>query len=276
MNMNTITRGLLLAPVLAVALMGALSELPAQSPDDFEKTLTRLLAPTWEQRASSLERLERLLDAYPLLRANPEVHRALATALAHENAYIVERYRRADASVEEVIPYPEGRREYYELLLPTALDLVDHATADTGPLLLTHLVAGTYNPDSRFAKILALKGEVAASAVTALASSESPIDRVNAYTLMGEMIRVTRAGATKAPLALRSQAQFRAALRQGLQDAAPTVRMSAIKGVVAGRDRDALALLSVMARTDPYLAPGRRSVSPIRQLAQEAIETLRK
>jgi len=249
---------------ILVPFSSAIAQTISQAPLD--RVLAGVQAPTSEKCEASVAEVGRMIDADPLLSKSADVQNVIATRLQQENGQINNRYRNGISS--------EDIRDCSESLSLIALRLVPDATPATRTLLISALVTGAYNPESKFAKELALYGEAAVGPVLQLAHSDIGPDRGNAYALMGEMIRAGKSGALRYPFAPQSASRLQGAVRAGLQDPDTASRREAIRAIVAAGDREAIPLLSVLATTDPDIGTGSKARFSVRSLAAEAIKQL--
>lgn len=242
--------------VVSTSLAGVQATAP------LDRALAGLHSPDYTARAKSLDTLKGMFDADPTLLNKPVVQQAVIELLERENATIIANYRSGAGSSED---YGEW---YAGPVAETVLEVLPHLPPKTRPRMITAMVNGSYNPESRWAQDLALHGEEVVPDVLALAKSDDVPSRWNAYALMVELLKGHQAGTLQPPLAAASVPAVQRALRDGLRDRDVTCRRRVVDALVAVGDRDAIPLLSKLAQSDPDQEPGNRAV---RGRAAEAI-----
>ncbi len=220
--------------------------------------------PAGLEEVAPARRIQTLLSLLPrlehdaALRAQPDLHRAVASMLAQECTAMREAARQRRLAAED------GAAA--DLLMVIGLRLLPHASGEPRATLLSALVAGYYAPGSRFAADLAVHGTAIVDDVIRLAAEASPAHRANAYGLMGRVLNNHAAGALEDTLEVEQTLDLVNALRAGLDDDEAAVRALVVDALVAAGDAASLRRLTEVARRD---------VSPlVRQHAREAVTAL--
>jgi hypothetical protein len=233
--------------ILALALMSA-PALGFAQPD----ILRSLQSPDWTVRARAVETIVRT----PSLLASPNVRTALINLQDSENKSIEDAVR---AGIDVSQKLGEEYGEYYSG--PLSHSLMEFA-ADGDMRAAQALARGSYNPDSRLALILATYGQPLVSTLLQVAQSDIGPDRWNGVAVLGEMLRLHRAGQLRAPLAAASVKQIKTTIRGvALNDPQPVVRYWAVRALGVAGDKESLPLLETIAATD--LDDGRGHTSKV-------------
>lgn len=252
-----------------VMILGVAATAVAQPSAPLEQTLARTRHPDWRERAAAAHALLTAIERDAAVTGLAEVQEAVIDLLTYENALIDVGYRTGN-------PLSESHRDYYYTdLAPLSMRMAADTDAERRPRLLAAFVNSAYNPDSEFARFLARFGEELRPHVLRLAGSDLAHLRFNAYWLLGELVRSSRAGESQAPLSPGAIAEVRARLREALADPVAGARRIAIGAVVAAEDHDAVPILALLAQTDPDDGQGRLGAYSVRSVAAEAVKTLR-
>jgi len=240
----------------------------AQAKDGIGEIVAGLSARLEATRQRSLIELARVIEADPRVRDRADVHVAVADLLRAEKARILEwgRQRKADEEGEYDGPYSD--------VLSLAVTLLGNGRVAAESGLLAAMVDGVYNPGSDFAKTLAAEGEPALAPAIERSHAPRVLDRLTAYDLLGEMLRLQTANGLRHPLRPAAANRARLALRAGLLDTDAVGRMSAIDAIVNAGDREAIPLLRTVSVNDPDGARPEPSRPTVRQLAAEAVYRL--
>ena len=247
---------------LVLVGLGVCAQVTVAQPDQPHAPPVRM--PAALEDVAPARRLQALLSLLPrlehdaALRAQPDLHRAVASMLAQECTAM------RDAARQGRVAAGDGATA--DLLMVVGLRLLPHASGEPRATLLSALVAGYYAPGSRFAADLAVHGTAIVDDVIRLAAEVSPAHRANAYGLMGRVLNNHGAGALEDTLEVEQALDLVNALRAGLDDEEAAVRALVVDALVAAGDAASLRRLTEVARWD---------VSPmVRQRAREAVTTL--
>lgn len=241
---------------------------PALAQSVSAELLQDLRSDNWEVRATGVERLLSMPDE---LVRQPTVAREIIALQERENDLIASNFRKG-TSVDEDVELAEEFSEYYsgelyELVMRVA-DLNDPAT-------LRVLVGGSYNPDSKFAGILAAVGDPVVPAVAELAQSDIFPRRECAYNIMGTLLENSRTG--KIRLSSENRELILERLKAGVEDPQASVRQEAVVGLGKSGDKRFLGLLEKIEAADPAVwknEVGGKDRYPVREAAQAAIKQL--
>jgi hypothetical protein len=218
-------------------------------------------------RADAVHRLA----SHPEWLTGSEAKRALMQLLDHENR------GGPNPSSGFGVSGNEGHAEYYAHVLGLVNSFVDSSDVN-GITILAHSV---YNPDSTFGVKLASYGETVVTPLLALSRHEDVgrdiSQRSNAYTMLGFVLHAHRQKMSIHPLSEQSERLMEARLHEGLHDRLAIIRLSAIYGVVAAEDIDALPVLEQLARTDSHATrmDDGRTRYLVREEATRAIASLK-
>ncbi|HET9833051.1 MAG TPA: hypothetical protein VFP91_15120 [Vicinamibacterales bacterium] len=254
--------------MIAIALAWFIPcELIAQ--DQLGNALASLKAPDWHSRSIGVHEIAEM----PIWLNSPLTKQALLELLESENDAVT-------AMFNDPIPESESeaRGNYYSELLGIVGSFVE-STDEAG---LGVLLRAQYNPDSDFALKLLSYGEPVVRPLLSLVdhpetNERDHVLRVNAYEMLGYLIKNHRTGKTLHRLSESSIRAIESRLRGGLGDMNVGIRLAAIRGEAAAGDVEALGILQELQRTDPDVRvteAGRRRYL-VREAAARAIATIR-
>lgn len=240
---------------------------------DVRDALARLASSDVKERIAGTRALQSLVESNESLLLDDRVQEALTSLLETENQLIVTNLDDVERNQSAMVD--EGFGEHYAISLGLA-DELRSKVADDGALrrrLLAALVAGSYNPDSGFARGLALEGEPIVAPVLEMSRAGRGPSKWNAYSLSAMLLENSSRGVLKAELSPMSRDALKSSARAGLRDASADVRRHAIRAVVAAKDLEAIPLLRMLAESDPDLGRAPFPYS-VRSLAADAVNQL--
>ncbi len=250
---------------IAVSLLFGCLMLSAQQDGSAPGLLLALKSPNVQQRIDAYEKLKRDQDAVK----RSDVQAALVDLLDRENRLI--------HGVRLVDP-GEGYAEYVSDLMGTVAAIADWRDQRQACIL----AEGPYNPDSKFADELAVKGgsgiaacllKIAEGDIYGRQDSRDVLDtyRQQAIPVIVHLEKIT------ADLSPTIRTQLRQAITSGLRDPAAGVRLPTIEALGRFGRAEWIPKLEDVARSDPQsrvLANGQRRFD-VRDAATKAIESIK-
>ena len=197
----------------------------------------------WETREAAARVLKELLDADSALIDSKDTHEALAMLLKAENADIAggSRSEAQAAYVDEVV-------------IPMVVRAID-GEGTLPDSLLRAAIRTSYNPGSRYSRLLANLGAPIVPHALEIAAGSSLLGRARAYRLIGELVQGSNSQTLRAPITAQIGSGLKQTLRNGLLDAEPYGRQEAIDAVVDAHDLEAIPILKLIAASDPDSGP---------------------
>jgi hypothetical protein len=167
--------------------------------------------------------------------------------VAHENDVIDQAFREGSGSSDK---YGESYSEFAGVVADYLFSIIDIADVAA----LTAIAQSPYHFNGELSQRLATHGEVLVPAVLELSASDISPKRWQAFGLAGEMHRLNRRGATKAPIGAGALARLTEVLVAGTRDPNITNRKIAVRNLGIAGLRDVLPLLETIAQTDNGVA----------------------
>lgn len=242
---------------------------------DVRALASRLAAADIATRANAVLELDKAAQNDFGILANVVLQRPIVVLLETENALVAKSHNSFLVTKRDDLG--EDYSEHYSRALGIANRLRKGVVLE--PLLSSRLrralVLGVYNPESEFAKDIALEGDAIVPLVLELSKSASGPQKWNAFGLTSALFEYQEARSLSDPLSAASVVALRAAARAGLSDPAPDVRREAIPAVVSAKDYQAIPMLQHLAQNDPDVSTGPSNYS-VRALAAAALKELQR